>query len=191
MWESRDTLGSLVLTSQISGNCPCAYCSILQIIVMFLSGQVAMLVPHKTRCGTLASWQVSISTLWLSLWLLLRTGVCGICCRGFSHLVTPWLSHSPPQAPVPEAVSTRAVGLKVTHSPCPLVLQMCKFISWFNHLLWQNCSLQTTATCKCLPLCLQGDLNPNQFSWVFLFKEPDKWPWRYIMWPCTSVCFVT
>lgn len=121
---------------------------------------------------------------------LLGTGVYGICYRGVSQLVPPWQSHSLPQAPVPEAVSTRAVGLKATHSPHPLVWQMCKFISWFNHLLRQNCSLQTAATCKHLPLCLQGNLNPHQLPWIFLFKEPDKWPQRYITWPCTSVHLV-
>lgn len=63
----------------------------------------------------------SVTPAWdRSIWHLLQ----GVLSAG-----PPMAEHSPPQAPVPGAVSTRAVGLKATHSPCPLVLQMCKFIS--------------------------------------------------------------
>lgn len=63
--------------------------------------------------------------------------------RSIWHLLQGVLSAGHPMAeppstsvhPVPEAVSTRAMGLKATHSLCPLVLQMYKLISLFNHLL--------------------------------------------------------
>lgn len=192
MWENRDTLGSPVLTSQISGNCPCAYCNILQIIVMLPSGQVAMLVPHKTGCGTLASWQVSISSLWLSLWLLLGTGVYGIYYRGFSQLVTPWQSHSPPQST--QCLRQWAQGLWDWKPPILSVLWFSRCTNSFHDsIIYYDCSLLKllfAATCKHLLLCLQGNLNSHQLPWIFLFKEPDKWPQRYIMWPFTSVHLV-
>lgn len=50
--SSRDTLGSLMLTYQISLHCPCACFSLLKIIFMLPSSQVAALLPYHTRCGT-------------------------------------------------------------------------------------------------------------------------------------------